>query len=197
MAARRGSGLIGRPVTTTTRTSSSPSAHSARRRDRVRCGPSNTSTTGCAARRVNGLLPGRIYTFVVQGCTSTLLGLGADNCRESSKSPGYDAKTSLMAPALRAGYLRSAVRLAGGVPGRPYLRGGRLAHPGRQGQRCGQGLRAYTCIPPATFTAPDTCKVPYVWREARPSDHVCVAVKERSQVAAENSLANQRRAVPS
>ena len=31
------------------------------------------------SRRVNGLLPGRIYTFVVQGCTSTLLGLG---CRQ-------------------------------------------------------------------------------------------------------------------
>ena len=53
------------------------------------------------------------------------------------------------------------------------------------------------CTPPnCTFTAPDTCKVPFVWREARPSDHVCVEVKERTQVAMENGLANQRRAAP-
>ena len=61
----------------------------------------------------------------------------------------------------------------------------------------GQSGRAYLCTPfNWTFTAPDTCKVPFVWREARVSDHVCVEVRERTQVVAENALANQRRAAP-
>jgi hypothetical protein len=147
------------------------------------------------SRRVNGLLPGRTYTFVVQGCTSTFLGLGADNCRETSKSPGYDAKTSPMA--LHSGPDTCAPPFVW----REAFSGDHVCvEEGRRTQVAkdnaeAQGRRAYTCIPPnCTFTAPDTCKVPYVWREARPSDHVCVAVKERTQVAAENALANQRRA---
>jgi hypothetical protein len=48
---------------------------------------------------------------------------------------------------------------------------------------------------PLTF-GPDTCAPPFVWREAEPADHVCVPVEERARVAAENGLANQRRAVP-
>ncbi len=40
---------------------------------------------------------------------------------------------------------------------------------------------------------PDTCKQGYVWREARPSDHVCVTSAVRSQTAQENQLAASRR----
>jgi len=40
---------------------------------------------------------------------------------------------------------------------------------------------------------PDTCKAPYVWRDARPNDHVCVLSDIRQQTANENALADQRR----
>jgi hypothetical protein len=40
---------------------------------------------------------------------------------------------------------------------------------------------------------PDTCKVGFVWREARPSDHVCVTPDIRTQTAQENGLAAARR----
>lgn len=33
---------------------------------------------------------------------------------------------------------------------------------------------------------PDTCKVPYVWREAFPGDHVCITRYSRSQINIEN-----------
>ena len=38
----------------------------------------------------------------------------------------------------------------------------------------------------------DRCLVGYVWREARPSDHVCVSGATRSQVAADNATAASR-----
>ena len=40
---------------------------------------------------------------------------------------------------------------------------------------------------------PDTCKQGYVWREAIPSDHVCVTPATRSQTAVDNSQAANRR----
>jgi hypothetical protein len=40
---------------------------------------------------------------------------------------------------------------------------------------------------------PDTCKQGYVWREAIPSDHVCVPPATRSQTAFDNSQAASRR----
>jgi hypothetical protein len=40
---------------------------------------------------------------------------------------------------------------------------------------------------------PDTCKQGYVWREAIPSDHVCVTPDTRSQTAFDNSQAASRR----
>ena len=40
---------------------------------------------------------------------------------------------------------------------------------------------------------PDTCLLPYVWREASPADHVCVTVETRSQAAYDNSQAAARR----
>jgi hypothetical protein len=40
---------------------------------------------------------------------------------------------------------------------------------------------------------PDTCKQGYVWREAIPSDHVCVPPATRSQTALDNSQAANRR----
>jgi hypothetical protein len=40
---------------------------------------------------------------------------------------------------------------------------------------------------------PDTCKNGFVWREARPGDHVCVTPQTRSQTAADNRMAASRR----
>ncbi len=39
---------------------------------------------------------------------------------------------------------------------------------------------------------PDTCLLPYVWREASSTDHVCVTVETRSQTAYDNSQASAR-----
>jgi hypothetical protein len=39
----------------------------------------------------------------------------------------------------------------------------------------------------------DTCKMGYVWRETVSNDHVCVSGTRRTEVAAENALANDRR----
>lgn len=41
--------------------------------------------------------------------------------------------------------------------------------------------------------AADRCKLGYVWREASPSDHVCVLPKTRSDTTQENALAPERR----
>jgi hypothetical protein len=40
---------------------------------------------------------------------------------------------------------------------------------------------------------PDTCKTGYVWREAVPTDHVCVTLANRQQAADDNQLAAKRR----
>lgn len=39
----------------------------------------------------------------------------------------------------------------------------------------------------------DACKSGYVWREARPGDHVCVTPATRDETAAENEAAESRR----
>ena len=40
---------------------------------------------------------------------------------------------------------------------------------------------------------PDTCKQGFVWREAIPSDHVCVPPNIRTMVQQENAMAASRR----
>jgi hypothetical protein len=45
---------------------------------------------------------------------------------------------------------------------------------------------------PAPTTISDKCIQGYVWREARPSDHVCVTPQTRDQTAYDNSQADQR-----
>lgn len=55
--------------------------------------------------------------------------------------------------------------------------------------------RVTTTPKPATTTAnfADECLQDFVWREATPSDHVCVTPESRDQVRIENSLAAERR----
>jgi hypothetical protein len=48
-----------------------------------------------------------------------------------------------------------------------------------------------TAEPPHPAIAPDQCKAGYVWREARPSDHICVTEETRSRTALENSRVNE------
>lgn len=45
----------------------------------------------------------------------------------------------------------------------------------------------------AQVYGPDTCMAGYVWREAVPSDHVCVTPKVRQQTALDNQAAGSRR----
>src|SRR3712207_3012039 len=67
-------------------------------------------------------------------------------------------------------------------------------------------LAATAAAPPQKITAqaapalrhsdlpngPDTCKNGFVWREARPSDHVCVTPANRQTTQDENALAASR-----
>lgn len=146
-------------------------------------------------QRVDGLLPGRAYDFSVQGCTETIFGIGSDNCHDWAL--GYRASTlaypTHSGPDTCAPPFVWREAFAGDHVCVEVHRRKQVAADNDQAHN----RRAYTCTPPnCVFVAPDDCKVPYVWREARPSDHVCVSVQERSQVAAENALANERRAVP-
>ena len=144
---------------------------------------------------LGGLLPGRDYTIGVQGCTETFFGIGDDHC--------WDWSAWLPARTLPMALHYGPDTCAPPFVWREAFAGDHVCvEVGRRAQvakdnALAQSRRAFLCTPPnCTFTAPDTCKVPFVWREARPSDHVCVEVKERTQVAAENGLANQRRAAP-
>lgn len=146
-------------------------------------------------QRIDNLLPGRSYGLSVQGCTETFFGLGDDRCWDWA--PEYPAHTSPYP--LHSGPDTCAPSFVW----REAFAGDRVCvEPRRRTQVAADNAeassrRAYACTPPhCTFTAPDTCKVPFVWREARPSDHVCVTVPERSRVASENALADQRRAAP-
>ena len=70
-------------------------------------------------------------------------------------------------------------------------------------QGCDRDIFGYsTCTPwyedsittaSALPYGPDTCKQGFVWREAQPSDHVCVTPDIRTQTAQENSFAAARR----
>jgi len=54
-----------------------------------------------------------------------------------------------------------------------------------------------TALPaPAADYGPDTCRVPYVWRDAFPGDHVCVDGRTRDQAASDNAAAGARRVSP-
>ena len=46
--------------------------------------------------------------------------------------------------------------------------------------------------PASASPHPDTCKSGYVWRDARPGDHVCVTPATRSQAQYDNSQAANR-----
>lgn len=61
--------------------------------------------------------------------------------------------------------------------------------------KLGPSRRANKTAGPASAKpfGPDTCQQGFVWREAIPSDHVCVSPASRSFVTSENSLAASRR----
>lgn len=56
----------------------------------------------------------------------------------------------------------------------------------------GMAAQSGVAADPLPF-GPDTCAAGFVWREAIPSDHVCVTPDRRSQTAAENASAGQNR----
>ncbi|MGD9892521.1 MAG: hypothetical protein AB7R89_31570 [Dehalococcoidia bacterium] len=145
-------------------------------------------------QRVDGLLPGRTYIFQVQGCTETFFGLGEDHCWDWSAT--YEA--GVPAYPLHSG----PDTCAPGFVWREAFAGDHVCViPARRDQVAADNAqanarRAYYSGPESGFVVPDTCKQGWVWREARPEDHVCVTPAERSLVAAENATANERRAVP-
>lgn len=146
-------------------------------------------------QRVDGLLPGRAYDFAVQGCRPTFLGIGDDQCFDWSTKVSFPTQAYPLhsGPHTCAPPFVWREAFDGDTVCVEVSRRTQVAADNAQAQ----ARRAYTCTPPnCTFTGPDTCKVPYVWREARPSDHVCVPVRERSQVASENGLARERLADP-
>jgi hypothetical protein len=57
--------------------------------------------------------------------------------------------------------------------------------------RLGLALACFALVPIAQSMR-DECASGYVWREARPTDHVCVTPESRSLVKQENSRAQQR-----
>lgn len=147
-------------------------------------------------QRIDGLLPGRVYDFSVQGCTETVFGLFGDHChqwspvrRASTLAYPQDSGPDTCAPPF---VWREAFK-----DDHVCVESSRRKQVAADNAQAQSPARREFCTPPnCTFTGPVTCKVGYVWREARPGDQVCVTPKERSQVAAENALANQRRAVP-
>ncbi|WP_338254139.1 hypothetical protein [Dictyobacter halimunensis] len=56
----------------------------------------------------------------------------------------------------------------------------------------GHNVSSITISNPGPY-GPDTCKQGYVWREAIPSDHVCVTPDQRTRVAQDNAAAVSRR----
>jgi hypothetical protein len=67
-------------------------------------------------------------------------------------------------------------------------------------QACDSGLFGSDCTPWEEFQvttgsapASDTCRTGFVWREATPSDHVCVTPETRTQTAQDNQQAAARR----
>jgi hypothetical protein len=53
--------------------------------------------------------------------------------------------------------------------------------------RCGYQIPAGTNQGQDLPYGPNTCKQGYVWREAKPSDHVCVTPQTRDETAQENA----------
>jgi hypothetical protein len=67
-------------------------------------------------------------------------------------------------------------------------------------RRCASGQRQTINSLPAggnlAADGPDTCRAGFVWREARPQDHVCVTPETRTQAANDNQAASSRVARP-
>jgi hypothetical protein len=152
-------------------------------------------------QRVDGLLPGRTYTFSVQGCTKPVFGIadifGVDNDTCWDWSPGYLASTSAYSAHSGPDTCAPPFVWREAFPNDHVCVEAQRREQVAADNAKAQERRDYVCTPPnCMFTAPDTCKVGYVWREARPNDLVCVTVDERSRVADENAIADQRRLTP-
>lgn len=71
---------------------------------------------------------------------------------------------------------------------------GALALPAAAPARIAVTPAAFTLAPAVDLPyGPDTCINGYVWREASPTDHVCVTPPNRTLTAEENGLADSRR----
>jgi hypothetical protein len=152
-------------------------------------------------QRVDGLEPGRVYRFSVQGCTTSLLGALEDNCW--GWSAPYVAGTVPPRPvdprSCISGYVWRLVAPDDLVCVAPDVRrqariDERLAHERRIGpprfvpEKCPlNNPKARQCY---AFDIP--CKTGFVWRAATPTDYVCVPPATREQAWADNAQAKAR-----
>jgi hypothetical protein len=151
-------------------------------------------------QRIDGLLPSRTYVLQVQGCTETFFGIADDHC--------WDWSAPVEVTTLAYPQHSGPDTCAPGFVWREAFEGDHVCvTPARRDQvkadnAQASGRREFVCTEEmlrtgsCPFTAPDTCKQGFVWREARPSDHVCVTPAERELVGKENATANERLAVP-
>jgi hypothetical protein len=151
-------------------------------------------------QRIDGLLPSRTYILQVQGCTEVWFGIASDKCWDWS--PPVEVTTA--AYPLHSGpdtcapgfVWREAFpddHVCVGPQRREAVKVDNTQGPGRRAGVCtDEMLKTQSC----PFVIPDDCKQGFVWREARPEDHVCVSPQERDVVRQENATAGERLAQP-
>jgi hypothetical protein len=164
-------------------------------------------------QRIDGLLPGRTYDVQVQGCLEVLFGILDDACHEWSESKPV---TTLEYPlhsgpdTCAPGFVWREAFPDDHVCVSPQRRDAVKADNAKAWER-----REFVCTPEmlkaqsCPFAPPDTCKqfrddlligvrfpTGWVYREARPEDHVCVTKEEHDLIQHENATANERRARP-
>ena len=93
-------------------------------------------------------------------------------------------------------------RIASGILGLILVPGGLVLHRFQESNSASPGPQPVANVTPISTSSPpkshpsaarrDRCRPGYVWRLAVPSDHVCVTVEVKDQVAVDNQLAPSR-----
>jgi hypothetical protein len=152
---------------------------------------------------IGGLLPSRTYIIQVQGCTETIFGLADDHCWDwsapvevTTHAYPLDSGPDTCAP----GWVWREAFDGDTVCVTPARRDQVAADNGQaENRREGCTLPGSAPVagrPNCTFVMPDYCIQGFVWREARPPDHVCVTPAERDLIRTENNTAWERYAQP-
>lgn len=150
-------------------------------------------------QRIDGLLPSRTYTMQVQGCRDVWFGID-DQCfdwgpiveMKTHDYPLHSGPDTCAPPFVwREAFAGDKVCVDG--KRRDQVKADNAkAEERRAGGWCNPGPGPINC----SLTSSDNCKRPWVWREARPNDKVCVTWQERDLIRSENATAADRRARP-